>query len=262
MIKVTDILKALEKEAPLCLAESYDNVGFIVGRSEAKVTKVLVALDITAKVIEEAKEKGAELIVSHHPVIFGERKRITDLDVTGDIVLSLAESRIAAICMHTNLDSAKDGVNDVLAESLGIKVEGIVKPKEDGVSGGGRFGLLDEEMPLSEFLLKVCKELGTGGVKYHDAKIPVKKAAVGGGSCGEYITAAKALGCDTVVTADIKHNQFLDAAHIGINAIDAGHFATEDIICPRICEIIASAFPSLSVEIAKADTDCTEYYTV
>lgn len=262
MIKVIDVLKALEKKAPLNLAEGYDNVGFIVGRAEREVKKVLVALDITERVVKEAITKGAELIVSHHPVIFGERKRITDCDVTGDIVLTLAENRIAAICMHTNLDSAKDGVNDILAKILGINVEGIVEPKEDGVSGIGRYGAIDGEKELTEFLGDICKTLKTGGVKYHNANTKVKKVVVGGGSCGEFVTVAKELGCDTVVTADIKHNQFLDAAHLGINAIDAGHFATEDIICPYIRDIIAEGFPALSVEIAENDADCTEFFTV
>ncbi len=262
MTKVIDILKVLEKKAPLNLAESYDNVGFIVGRAEGEVKKILVALDITERVVREAIEKRAELIVSHHPVIFGERKRITDCDITGEIVLGLAENKIAAICMHTNLDSAKDGVNDVLAECLGIKVEGIVEPKEDGASGGGRYGRISEEKDLPEFLGEVCKALKTNGVKYHNASGKVRKVAVGGGSCGEYITIAKSLGCDTVVTADIKHNQFLDAAHLGINAIDAGHFATEDIICPKLRDIISESFPDVSVEIAENDTDCTEFFTV
>ncbi|MBQ6846922.1 MAG: Nif3-like dinuclear metal center hexameric protein [Oscillospiraceae bacterium] len=262
MTKVIDILNVLSEKAPVHLAEGYDNVGFIVGRGKKEVTKVIVALDITEKVVREAAEKGAELVVSHHPVIFGERKRITDCDVTGEIVLTLAENGIAAICMHTNLDSAESGVNSVLAECLGIKVEGVVEPKEDGSVGGGRYGSLEKETSLSDFLPKVCRALGTGGVKYHDAKIPVKKVAVGGGSCGEYIVKAKALGCDTVVTADIKHNQFLDADHIGINVIDAGHFATENVISPKLVDIIEKAFPDVSVEIAAANVDCTEFFTV
>lgn len=261
MIKVADILALLEKAAPLHLAEGYDNVGHIVGREEAKVTKVLVALDITGAVIDEAQKWGAELIVSHHPVIFGERKRITDSDVTGELILRLCESRIAAICMHTNLDSAAGGVNDILAAKLGIDVEGAVEALEDGMTGGGRYGEISAETSLDAFLKTVCTALSTKGVRYHDAKIPVRKVAVGGGSCGSYVLAAKSLGCDTLVTADVKHNQMLDAAHIGLNVIDAGHFATEDIVCPYLAELI-SGFNELEVRIAAADTDCTQYYTL
>ena len=262
MTKVSDILALLEKVAPSHLAESYDNVGHIVGRGNSSVTKVLVALDITGSVIEEAKSWGAELIVSHHPVIFGERKRITDADITGELVLRLCESRINAICMHTNLDSASGGVNDILAKKLGITVEGIVDPFEDGISGGGRYGEISEEKSLGDFLKTVCSALSTKGARFHDAKIPVRRVAVGGGSCGDYVTSAKRLGCDTLVTADVKHNQMLDAAHIGINVIDAGHFATEDVVCPYLENLISDNFGDLEIRIAEADSDCTQYYTL
>lgn len=262
MIKVADILTLLEKTAPTHLAAGYDNVGHVVGRAGAEVKKVLIALDITGAVIEEAKEWGAELIVSHHPVIFGERKKITDSDVTGELVLRLCESGIAAICMHTNLDSAEGGVNDIFARKLGISVEGAVEPCEDGIAGGGRYGDIVGKMSLDEFLGLVCKALSTKGVRFHDAKKPVRKVAVGGGSCGDYVIAAKELGCDTLVTADVKHNQMLDAAHIGLNVIDAGHFATEDIVCPYLEKVISDAFGGLEVRIAAADADCTQYYTL
>ena len=262
MIKVSDISALLEKAAPSHLAESYDNVGHMVGRGNALVTKVLIALDITGAVIEEAKRWGAELIVSHHPVIFGERKRITDADITGELVLRLCESKIAAICMHTNLDSVSGGVNDILAEKLGISVKGIVDPLSDGISGGGRYGEISEEKSLGDFLKTVCSALSTKGVRFHNAKTPVKRVAVGGGSCGDYVTLAKKLGCDTLVTADVKHNQMLDAAHLGINVIDAGHFATEDVVCPYLEKIISNAFGDIEVRIAEADADCTQYYTL
>ena len=262
MIKVSDILALLEKAAPPQLAEGYDNVGHIVGRANAEVSKVLIALDITGAVIDEAIACGAELIVSHHPVIFGERKRITDADVTGELVLRLCENKIAAICMHTNLDSAAGGVNDILARKLGIAVEGIVDPIEEGASGGGRYGEISEEARLGDFLKTVCTALSSRGARFHDAEIPVRRVAVGGGSCGDYVTAAKKLGCDTLVTADVKHNQMLDAAHIGLNVIDAGHFATEDIVCPYLEKLISDAFADLEVRIAEADGDCTDYYRV
>lgn len=262
MTKVIDILNVLEEAAPCRLAESYDNVGFIVGKKNNEVTKLIVALDITGAVIDEAAREGAELIVSHHPIIFGSRKSVTDCDVVGSLLLRLIENGISAICMHTNLDCAEGGVNDVFAACLDISVEGVVEPKEDGNVGGGRFGALREEISLSEFLPRVCAALKTGGVKYHDAKRPVKKIAVGGGSCGDYVALAAELGCDTVVTADIKHSEFLEAKELGINAIDAGHFATEDIVCPRICEIISEKHPALTVKIADADADCTQFFTV
>lgn len=262
MITVNDILKALFDFAPGCLAESYDNPGFLVGRGEREVKKVIVALDITGEVIREAKETGAELIVSHHPVIFNGEKSITDETVTGRLVLSMAEANVAAICMHTNLDSAKGGVNDILADLFGIEDAKPLDPIEDGTVGIGRYGARAQKMPLSEFLPLVCEKLSSDGVRFHDAGKPVKKLAVGGGSCGDYITVAKSLGCDTIVTADIKHNQFLDARELSINAIDAGHFATENIVCEKLCGIIRENFPSLSVSIAKSNTDAVNYFKI
>lgn len=262
MIRVIDILNVLEEAAPSRLAASYDNVGFIVGHKDKEVKKVMVALDITGAVIDEAVAAGAELIVSHHPIIFGSVSTVTDCDVTGSLLLKLIENGISAICMHTNLDSAAGGVNDVLASALGICDTKPVEPQEDGTVGGGRYGTLGKSEELSAFLSKVCAALKTRGVKYHDAGKTVVRVAVGGGSCGEYIKTAHSLGCDTVVTADIKHNQFLEAKELGINAIDAGHFATEDVVCPRLCEIILEKYPEISVKIADADIDCTQLFTV
>ncbi len=262
MTKVSDIFNTLEAIAPCRLAEEYDNPGFLVGRKSAEVTKILVALDITEAVVREAVKAGAELIVSHHPVIFRSRKAVTDEDVCGSVLLSLIENKISTICMHTNLDSAEGGVNDVLAQKLGIKSVGVLSPRDGENVGLGRWGEIDAGTELSDFLSVVCRELKVSGVKYHDAGKTVKKVAVGGGSCGDFIPVAASLGCDTIVTADIKHNEFLDAAALGINAIDAGHFATEDIICPEICRIISERHPETAVKIAEADIDCTKFFTV
>ncbi len=262
MITVNDVLKVLFDFAPKSLALSYDNPGFLVGRGEREVKKVLVALDITGDVIREAKDTGAELIVSHHPIIFNAEKSITDETVTGSLVLSLAEEGIAAICMHTNLDSARGGVNDILADLLGIENAKPLDPVEDGTVGIGRFGEIRRETELSEFLAFVCEKLPCEGVRFHNAGKPVKKLAVGGGSCGDYIVEAARLGCDTIVTADIKHNQFLDARELSINAIDAGHFATENIVCEKICEIIRESFPSLTVSVVESNTDATNYFKI
>ena len=263
MPTVNEILDALLKVAPLSLAEGFDNPGFLVGRGGREVKKVLVALDITSDVVREAAEIGAELIVSHHPVIFTPRTNVCDGDVMGNIILSMIENNIAAICMHTNLDSARGGVNDILAEALGLSDTEVIEPKsEDPKAGLGRCGNLEQETKLCDFMDKVCKTLSVSGVKYHDAARSVHRVCVGGGACGDFVSYAKAFGFDTIVTSDIKHNYFLEAQELGINAVDAGHFATENIVCPKIEEIIKSSFPSLSVSQAKANVDCTDFFTI
>ncbi|MBR5542518.1 MAG: Nif3-like dinuclear metal center hexameric protein [Oscillospiraceae bacterium] len=262
MPTVKDIFLALTDKAPLHYAADFDNAGFLLGRASREVKKVVVALDITGAVIKEAKEKGAELIVSHHPVIFGNRTRITDEDVTGSLLLDMAESKIAAICMHTNLDAAQGGVNDILADVLGVlNTEPIEKQETEGV-GIGRVGTLREPVKLNDFLERICTALSCGGVKYHDAGREVFRVSVGGGACADYIGKAAELGFDTIVTADIKHNWFLEASERRVNAIDAGHFATEDIVCPYICDIIKKSFPKVLVEIAESNVDCTRFFTV
>ncbi len=261
MAKVKDVLKALSAFAPLEYAASYDNVGFLVGKLEAEVKSAVIALDITGAVIDEAIEKGANLIVSHHPVIFSEAKRVTDETVTGRLVIKMIENGISAICMHTNLDCAVGGVNDVFAAALGLKDTKPVDAMGDGTYGGGRFGLLDKEADFEAFTKLVSRALSCNGVRFYNAGKKVLKVAVGGGSCGSYLDTVKALGCDTFVTADIKHNTFLDAAELGINVIDAGHFATEDIVCPKLLEIVSSVLGVGKAEIAENDADRVKFFT-
>ncbi len=261
MTKVVDVLGALEKAAPLGYAADFDNAGFLVGHGEKEVRRVAVALDITRRVIDEAAEKGANLIVSHHPVIFNARKSITDSDATGAILLHLIENGISAICMHTNMDSAQGGVNDLLAEAVGVEDLCPIEPIGDSGAGGGRYGVLKEKKEFSAFLEHVCNAVSANGLRYYNAGKAVHRVAVGGGSCGSYIGAVACLGCDTFVTADIKHDVFLEAQELGINLIDAGHFATEDIVCPHMRDIIKAAFPCLDVEIAESDTDCVKFFT-
>ncbi len=261
MTSVIDVLGALEKKAPASYAADFDNVGFLVGHGKAEVRRVTVALDITRRVIDETAEKGANLIVSHHPVIFNARKSITDSDGTGAILLHLIEKGISAICMHTNMDSALGGVNDLLAEAIGVEDLRPIEPIDDSGAGGGRYGMLKEEKEFSAFLEHVSGAISANGLRYYSAGKPVFKVAVGGGSCGSYIGAVAELGCDTFVTADIKHDVFLEAEERGINLIDAGHFATEDVVCPHLRDIIKEAFPSLDVEVAASDTDCVKFFT-
>ena len=152
---------------------------------------------------------------------------------------------ISAICMHTNLDAAEGGVNDVLAEKLGLT--GIELLNEEKI---GRVGTLKCELPLVEFTRFVVESLGCNGLRYIDAGKPVHRVAVGGGACSGYIGQAIALGCDTFVTSDLKYNDFLDTK--GINLIDAGHFPTENVVCPVVVEYLQKEFPELTVVYSTA----------
>ena len=240
MTKVSDIFSFLCGLAPLELQLEFDNAGFLVGHASAEVSRVLLSLDVTDEVIEEAIDCGAQLIVSHHPVIFDARKALTDEDVGGARLLRLAENGIAVISMHTNLDIAAGGVNDVLLALFDASPEGPLD--EDGC---GRTGFLQKEMEMSAFLA-LCKErLHTCGLRYYDAGLPVRHLAVMGGAGGDSVERAYALGCDTYLTSDIKYHQFLLAKDLGINLIDGDHFCTEAPVMLALAAKLSVAFPEV-----------------
>ena len=245
MTTVGDVFAFLNEKAPVAGKMEFDNVGLLVGHSARPVKSILTALDITAEVIDEAANVGAELIVSHHPLFF-ELKTVTDDSIEGQLALSLAEKGIAAICMHTNLDAAQGGVNDALMAALGGRAEAILEPD----TGIGRVGELPKEVPCSEFLPFVKKQLASNGLRYHDAGRPVKRLAVCGGSGGGDIGLAAAAGCDTYVTADVKYHQFLEAKHLGLNLIDADHFCTENVVVPVLHKWLTGAFPEIDVRVS------------
>jgi dinuclear metal center YbgI/SA1388 family protein len=253
MPTVHEIYDLIDQMAPFETQMSFDNAGFLVGHGEAPVTKILVALDITQAVIQEAKELGAELIVSHHPIIFHPVKSITDQDPVGRRLLALAECGIAAICAHTNLDAVKGGVNDCLAQAAGLTE--LDQLCQDGVDrngnpyGIGRVGVLQAggEPDLVTYAGMVKKALGANGVRYVDAGRPVHKVAVGGGACADMVTDALAKGCDTFVTSDVKYDGFLNARALGINLIDAGHYPTENVVVPALADYLRAKLPGVEV---------------
>ena len=255
MPTVGEIEGAMFALAPHECAMDWDNVGLLAGRPEREVHKVLVSLDITDEVIEEAGQWGAELIVAHHPVVFHGQKSVTNRDVVGRRLVGLMERGIAAICMHTNLDIAEGGVNDALAGRLGLR--DFYRLEENGVV---RVGTLEGPMPLRDFAGWVSEALGCNGVRYADAGRPVYRVGVGGGACGEFEDAAIAAGCDTFVTADLSYHEFVDAKSKGINLIDAGHFPTEDPVCETIIEYLREQFPELEIQKSAIHREVIQYY--
>ena len=262
MTTVGEVYKYLQEKAPFELQEDFDNAGFLVGREGTQVSKILVALDITEQVVDEAAEQGVQLIVAHHPVIFGAVRSVTDRTVAGRVLLALTEWGIAAICAHTNLDAVEGGVNDALALRLGLT--GMEQLKQSGVDGQGRpFGIgrvgYVSEQPLYDFAMGVKRLLGSNGLRLVDGGKPVHKVAVGGGACADMLDDALEMDCDTFVTSDIKYHHFLEARAQGINLIDAGHFPTEDVVCPVLQNWLAEQFPEVSVAISKRHREVFSY---
>ncbi len=233
MYSTQSVLAYLQSWADPQLAEPWDNVGLLVDAGR-QVSKIMVTLDITCAVIEEAAEQGCELIVSHHPVIF---KALKSLNNTQPAFL-LAQKSISAICMHTNMDAAEGGVNDVLAETLGMQQ---VQP----FAGLGRVGTIST-VTAQEFA-KQCKQLLNTPVLLADAGKPVSTVAVVGGSGGEFFAEALAMGADCLLTGEASHHHGLDALEAGISVVVAGHFATEHPIVQRMADRLKQEFPHAEV---------------
>ena len=262
MTTVRDLYNALFAFAPASMKYDWDNVGLLCGHFDAPVDTVLVALDPMPDVIDEAKARGAQCIVTHHPLIFDAPRAINDESYTGRCILALAEAHIAAINLHTNLDVCPGGVNDVLAAKLGLEHVEILHPM--GTDRQGRpYGLVRmgtvPEQSLAGFASFVKQALSCPGVRFADAGKSVRKVAVGGGSCGSEIDAVLAAGCDTFVTADLKYNQFEEAKYRGLNLIDAGHFETENPVCEVLERILREAYPEIPVFRAQKHHDETQF---
>ena len=234
---VTDVEQLVGGIAPYELAEEWDNVGLLVGHAQAQVTRVLVALDLSMGVVEEAKALGAQLIVTHHPIMFSARKRLTDADREGRLMLALAEAGIAHIAAHTNLDSAPGGVNDTLMAAMGaenVRGEGFV-----------RAGDLPEGMTLGALAQRARTKLRAEVRVYGAADTAVHVLGCCSGAGGGEVALAKALGADCFITGEIRHHEALDAVDGGVCVLEAGHFETEN----PVCEVLRTALQKAADEV-------------
>ncbi|MBR5155897.1 MAG: Nif3-like dinuclear metal center hexameric protein [Clostridia bacterium] len=254
MVRLSKIIEELELIAPSEAKCSWDNVGLLVGDESQRISRVFVCLDITSENVKSAVDFGADLIISHHPLIFEPLKNITESTVTGSIVRTLVKHNISAFCMHTNFDVADGGMNDLLAAKLGLENVRKFTPDEcmgecgEVLDGIGRVGVLERPMPLSDFLLHIKSVLGSKALKYAgNLNETVQTVALCSGSGGTEMYAAYHSGADVYVTADLKHDHGRIAEEIGLNIIDAGHFETENIICDFLSEFFLHRFPQLEV---------------
>jgi len=228
VLLVKDIIKFLEEKFPQSLALKWDNIGLHIGDVNGEVRTIMVTLEATTVVIEEAINKGVDLIVAHHPFIFSPLKSIDFTTPKGGNIKKLIQNDIALYVMHTNYDIANGGMGDVLAEAIGLL---DIKPFSmiDEIHGEGRIGKLEKVMTIDE-LSKILYEKLVPYVnfikKVEGANIEnIKTVAVVGGSGCDCIHEAKAAGADILVTGDIKYHEALDAKDIGLSMLDIGHFA-------------------------------------
>jgi len=267
MPTVNEVYEYLKRIAPEEMALETDNVGFLVGKINAIADNILVSLDITDDVISEASEKNATLIIAHHP-LFKTLTSVTDKDKTGQKIVRMLTEELSAICMHTNLDAAHDGVNDTLAELIGTThTESKAEPLPDHkctqsgeIISYGRVGLLKNPCTVPEYLEFLKEALDANGFRYYDSGRKVHKiASVAGGGGDEWDKAIKS-GCDTFITADIKYKLFLDAKDHNINLIDGGHFCTENPVIKTLANKLRSTFPDATVTTSEIHKQIQEFY--
>lgn len=247
MITVKNIYDFIDGFSPFETAMSFDNVGILVGNSAAEAKKVLVTLDVSPEAVAEAKDKNCDLIVSHHPVIFHPLRSLK----CDDIVYALAKSDISVISAHTNLDMAKGGVNDCLCDAL--EIFDVAEMFLDGCPIG-RTGKISK-MKTEDFMRLVKERLSANAVRYAKGSDYCEKIAVVCGSGGDGVDEAIAAGADTLLTGEAKYNHFLYAAEKKINLIEAGHFATENVVVPVLCKKLSEKFPEIEFVISERNKE-------
>jgi dinuclear metal center YbgI/SA1388 family protein len=245
---VRDIANVIEEFAPLRLQEDYDNAGLQVGDPEATVNAVMLCLDVTAEVLEEAKRRQCDMIVSHHPLIFRGLKSLTGADETQRIVMGALAAGVAIYAAHTNLDSAWNGVSHEMAHMLGLKNLSVLVPSQPGADTG--LGVVGDvnPTPTLEFLRKVKEKFNVKALRYStlSSKIVVKRVALCGGSGASFIRDAIAANADIYITGDVKYHEF---AGFGDNILiaDIGHYESELCSMKIFSRIIRQQYPNLVV---------------
>ena len=234
---VNDIFDYLNSLYPVSTACDFDNPGILVGDKYAEVRRAVISLDCTDSAIDKAVENGCQLIITHHPVIFEPLKKV----LSDSPVYRLIKNGISVISMHTNLDIGKGGVNDTLCEVLGLK------NTEKYIADDGfplNTGFLPIQMTPEQLAAYIKEKLG-GWIKYSSGSKKISRVLVCSGSGGSYFTELARSGCDALITADVKHNVFIDSARLGKSVFDAGHFETEDIVVNRLNDMLCGHFNNI-----------------
>lgn len=251
MTTVKNIYDYINEIAPFDLQESYDNSGLCIGSMECSVDRVLIALDCTRNVAQEAVKKGCQLVVTHHPIIFHALKKIDFNSLAGFLTMS----KIGVVSAHTNFDSAK--MNDILCEKLGLVTkEPLVV--ENGVPCGYVCDCENPVMPKE--MAKIIKSnLGNTVVRYNDTGKKLKRIGVCSGSGGSFLENVLSKGCDGYITGDVKHDVFIDSANASLCVFDAGHFHTENIFCEYTKNALSEKFKDVEFIIAENSKDILSY---
>lgn len=238
MITVQDIYQKIDEISPFTLAMGFDNCGLLVGTSTQEVTACIIALDITNEVIDLAIEKKAQLIITHHPIIFHAMKSVTD----NERVFKLIQNNISVISAHTNLDIAQGGVNDVLAELLSLQNVRVLENTDNVL----RVGNLPTAITGKQFAQQVKTALQAKTVIVINGEKQVETVAVCGGSADDYLQTVIDANIDALVTGEVDHDVMIDAINNDITLICAGHHYTEAPVLSVLQKLIQTKFPTVA----------------
>jgi len=250
MAQINDIIEYFDAVLPKTLSEPWDNDGVMVNPdANMSVKRVLIALDATSLVIQRAKSLSADLIITHHPLIFNPLSSIDSSDAYGKRVIECIKSNIAVLSYHTRLDEVDGGVCDCLAQKAGL-----INIKK--MNPCGCIGELVNEMSYSEFCTQMKNTLGINSISGVKANDNVKKVTIISGSGKDFIADAKKAGADTFLTGELNHSSLIEARELGLNVVCGTHYATENVVLPRIKELLLNKFPKLEVEIMPFVAEC------
>lgn len=249
-MKVKEIVKIIESFCPENLAYPWDNVGLLCGDENKDINNVFLTLDTNINTVKESIEKGADMIISHHPILLGGIKRIDYKTSTGQMIKLLIKNDIPLLAAHTNMDTAKGGINDVLAEKFKLNDVKILDQHTENITAGlGRYGTITKPVTFKEFSEQCSKILNTPVRAAGDFNQIINTVAVASGSCSEIIPLAYEKGADAVITGDMKYHNMIDMTEMGICVIDAGHYPTE--IC--VMDIFENILKDTNLNVIKSE---------
>lgn len=257
---ISDIIAALERVAPLDLQEGYDNAGLQIGNAAAECRGALLCVDVTPAVVEEAREKGCNLIISHHPLFFKGVKQLTGATIQQEAAIAAIKNDIAVYSAHTNLDNAPEGVNRVFAEMLGLSdiFPLIPQPQAPG-SGSGAIGNFAQGVTVPQLIERVKKACNSPIVRCTTPpEGTLTRIALCGGSGGSFIQEAIASGAQAYVTSDVRYHDFVDFAS-KIFLIDIGHYESEKCTKDIFYHIVSKIFPNFALYYSEKEKNPINY---
>lgn len=250
-MKLQEIIRIIEAEYPPKLMYEWDNAGLFYGDTQREISRITLTLDVTPEVIAQAVANKSQMILSHHPVIMGGVKTLSDNSMTSKMICEIVKNDICVYSAHTNMDTARNGINQKLAERFELEnVCVMTNDKEDEGCGLGRVGDLKTVMQLEDFCELVKEKLGTPFVRVCGGERLIKRVAFASGGCSEFVPDAILRGADVIVTADMKYHNCIEYVYDGIAIIDAGHYPTEIIVRDMFSRLLSD----YDVEVVYADS--------